>query len=67
MDSLKPAFYLKVFAWIAIGGIACSVFMDYWLPILFGGALFTYLVFKVSAHRKQPQPLNCHAKKPIQP
>lgn len=52
MDSLKPAFYLKVFAWIAIGGIACSVFMDYWLPILFGGALFTYLVFKVSAHRK---------------
>ncbi len=54
MDSIDPVFYIKVFAWISITGICCVIFMDFWIPILLGSALFTYLVFKV-ADRRPPR------------
>jgi hypothetical protein len=41
---MNPIYYLKLFAWIAIVGLCCSIFLDYWIPILIGAVTFTMLV-----------------------
>jgi hypothetical protein len=41
---MNPFQYLKTFAWIAIVGLCCSIFADYWIPILIGAVTFTLLV-----------------------
>jgi len=36
--------YIKGFAWISIIALCCSIFSDYWLPILLGAILITLVV-----------------------
>lgn len=45
---MNPISYLKAFAWIAIVGLGCSIFIDYWIPILIGAVTFTLLVSAVT-------------------
>ena len=35
--------YIKGFAWIAIVALCCSIFSDYWLPMLIGAVVVTAL------------------------
>ena len=48
---MNPIYYLKLFAWIAIVGLCCSIFIDYWIPILIGAVTFTLLVRGASPRR----------------
>ena len=41
---MNPTAYLKGFAWISIVALCCSIFSDFWLPMLIGAALITLLV-----------------------
>ena len=41
---MNPAFYITVFAWLAIVALAFSILSDFWLPILVGGALVALLI-----------------------
>jgi hypothetical protein len=36
-------FYIKLFAWIAIVALACSVFSDFWIPMVCGAIAITLL------------------------
>lgn len=35
--------YIKCFAWISIVALCCSIFSDFWLPMLIGAAVVTVL------------------------
>ena len=48
---MNPIFYLKLFAWIAIVGLCCSIFFDFWIPILVGAVTLTLLVRAVTPRR----------------
>ncbi|QTN34163.1 hypothetical protein HZ994_18170 [Akkermansiaceae bacterium] len=41
---MNPIPYLKAFAWISIAALCCSIFSDFWLPILIGAVVITVLV-----------------------
>ena len=45
---MNPVSYLTAFAWIAIVGLGCMIFMDYWIPILVGTVVLTVLLKLVS-------------------
>ncbi len=45
---MNPVPYLTAFAWIAIVGLCCMIFMDYWIPILVGTVVLTVLVALVT-------------------
>ena len=38
---MNPTAYLKGFAWISIIALSCSIFSDYWLPMVIGAGLVT--------------------------
>jgi hypothetical protein len=40
---MNPYLYIKIFAWIAIVALACSIFTSWWMPILFGAVAITLL------------------------
>ena len=42
---MNPTAYLKGFAWISIVALCCSIFSDFWLPMLIGAALIA-LIYK---------------------
>ena len=41
---MNPIAYIKGFAWIAIVALCCSIFSDFWLPMLVGATVITLLV-----------------------
>ena len=41
---LNPLPYLKGFAWLSIVALSCSIFSDFWLPMLIGAVAITVLV-----------------------
>jgi len=36
--------YFKAFAWISIVALCCSIFSDFWLPMLIGAVVLTLLL-----------------------
>lgn len=36
--------YLKGFAWLSIVALACSIFSDFWLPMLAGAVAIALLI-----------------------
>ena len=44
INTMNPASYLKAFAWISIVALCCSIFSDFWLPMLIGAVIVTLLV-----------------------
>ena len=42
--AMNPYPYLKGFAWIAIIALACSIFTDFWLPMLAGATAIILLL-----------------------
>jgi hypothetical protein len=49
---MNPFFYIKVFAWITIVALACTVFSDFWLPMLCGAVAITLLGSLVPESRR---------------
>ena len=49
---MNPFTYIRIFAWIAIVALACSIFTDFWLPMLVGAVLVTLLAGFVAAPRR---------------
>lgn len=41
---MNPYPYIKGFAWIAFVALACSIFNEFWLPMLVGAVIITVLV-----------------------
>ena len=41
---MNPVFYIKTFAWISIVALCCSIFTDFWLPMLIGAVIVAVLV-----------------------
>ena len=41
---MNPTSYLRAFAWISIVALSCSVFSDFWLPMLIGAVVITLLI-----------------------
>ena len=44
INKMNPLSYLKTFAWISIVALCCSIFSDFWLPMLIGAVIVTLLV-----------------------
>jgi hypothetical protein len=49
---MNPFTYIRIFAWIAIVALVCSVFTDFWIPMLVGAVLVTLLASFVAAPRR---------------
>jgi hypothetical protein len=49
---MNPFTYIRIFAWIAIISLACSIFTDFWVPMLVGAVLVTLLAGFVAAPRR---------------
>lgn len=49
---MNPFTYIRIFAWIAIVALVCSVFTDFWVPMLVGAVLVTLLAALVAAPRR---------------
>jgi hypothetical protein len=49
---MNPFTYIRIFAWIAIVALACSIFTDFWLPMLVGAVLVTLLTSLVTSPRR---------------
>ncbi len=49
---MNPFFYIKVFAWITIVALACTIFSDFWLPMLCGAVAITLLGSLVPESRR---------------
>jgi hypothetical protein len=41
---MNPIPYIKAFAWISIVALSCSIFSDFWLPMLIGAVVITLLI-----------------------
>ena len=41
---MNPFSYIQSFAWISIVALCCSIFSDFWLPMLIGALVLTFLV-----------------------
>ena len=50
--AMNHFFYIKVFAWIAIVALACTVFSDFWFPMLCGALAITLLGGLVPTQRR---------------
>jgi hypothetical protein len=44
ITTMSPYPYVKAFAWISIVALCCSIFSDFWLPLVLGAAAITLLV-----------------------
>ena len=44
---MNPYTYIRIFAWIAIVALACSVFTEFWIPMIVGAAVVAIL-FRVA-------------------
>ncbi|MEY3894664.1 MAG: hypothetical protein RLZZ214_183 [Verrucomicrobiota bacterium] len=42
---MNPMFFIRGFAWLSIIALCCSIFSDFWLPMLIGATAFT-LIYK---------------------
>lgn len=49
---MNPFFYIKAFAWISIVALACSVFAEFWIPMLVGAVVITLLTSAVNSSRR---------------
>jgi hypothetical protein len=49
---MNPYPYIKGFAWIAIVALACSIFSEFWLPMLCGAVAVTLLASLVVSPRR---------------
>ena len=41
---MNPIPYIKFFAWISSVALCCSIFSDFWLPMLIGAIVLTLLI-----------------------
>jgi ABC-type transport system involved in multi-copper enzyme maturation permease subunit len=41
---MNPIAYLKGFAWLSIVALSCSIFSNFWLPMLLGAIVLTLFV-----------------------
>lgn len=41
--AMNPFTYIRIFAWIAIVALVCSIFTDFWIPMLCGAVAITLL------------------------
>lgn len=41
---MNPIAYLRGFAWLSIIALSCSIFSDFWLPMLIGAVVLTLLM-----------------------
>jgi hypothetical protein len=41
---MNPIPYITLFAWISIIALSCSIFSDFWLPMLIGAMMLTVLL-----------------------
>lgn len=41
---MNPVPYIRTFAWISIIALGCSIFSDFWLPMLIGALVIAVLV-----------------------
>ena len=41
---MNPIAYLKGFAWLSSVALSCSIFSDFWLPMLIGAVVLTLFV-----------------------
>ena len=41
---MNPIADLKGFAWLSIVALSCSIFSDFWLPMLIGAVVLTLFV-----------------------
>lgn len=49
---MNPKFLFLIFAWIAIVALSFSVLSDFWLPMLVGAVVITFLIrLAASPHR----------------
>ena len=49
---MNPLIYIRIFAWIAIVALACSLFSQFWLPTLCGAVAVTLLSSLVATSRR---------------
>lgn len=49
---MNPLIYIRIFAWIAIVALACSLFSQFWLPMLCGALAITLLSNLVANPRR---------------
>jgi uncharacterized protein (DUF2062 family) len=49
---MNPFTYIRIFAWIAIVALACSIFTDFWIPMLVGAVVVTLLAGLIAAPRR---------------
>lgn len=50
--AMNPFTYIRIFAWIAIVALACSIFTDFWIPMLCGAVAVTLLASLVATPRR---------------
>jgi hypothetical protein len=49
---MNPFTYIHIFAWIAIVALLCSIFTDFWVPMLVGAVLITLLAGLFTSPRR---------------
>jgi predicted PurR-regulated permease PerM len=49
---MNPLIYIRIFAWIAIVALVCSIFSEFWLPMLCGAVAVTLLSSLVATSRR---------------
>ena len=49
---MNAFFYIKIFAWIAIIALSCTIFSDLWIPMLCGAVAVTLIGSLVATPRR---------------
>jgi hypothetical protein len=49
---MNPFPLIKIFAWIAIVALACSIFSNFWIPLLAGAVIMTLLAGLITPPRR---------------
>ena len=49
---MNPLIYIRIFAWIAIVALVCSIFSEFWLPMLCGAVAVTLLGNLIATSRR---------------
>ena len=57
---INPRYYLKIFAWISIGALTCSIFSNAMLPVLIGAALITLMIRNGDLIEAGPSPTHAN-------
>ncbi len=52
INAMNPFTYIRIFAWIAIVALVCSIFSEFWLPMLCGALAITLLSNLVANPRR---------------